>query len=241
MRPVHGFFQIHRWPLSLRILTAFLLLILTIWGISLFYQKGFDGGLAEFERTLMLALREADDPSQPRGPPWLQRTAIDWTALGGVPVTALLVTLACGYLWVMQRRRTACFLLISTAGGVALSFYLKTLYDRARPDFLDHLATTATSSFPSSHAMASAVVYLTLGTLLARATHSRKAKIYCVGTAVFLTLAIGLTRVYLGVHYPTDVLAGWVFGGLWSLGCLTLMIRLQRKGVLRIEGTDARP
>lgn len=181
----------------------------------------------------MLALRNPQDVSDPVGPHWIEETAFDWTALGGVPVLSLVVLLVVTYLLIARRIRIASFVLISTASGVGLSFFLKTLYDRVRPDFLEHLASTSTSSFPSSHAMASSVVYLTLGSLLARASRRRRAKIYFIAASLFLTLAIGATRVFLGVHYPTDVLAGWAFGMAWALGCLFVLIHLQRRGLLR--------
>jgi len=88
--------------------------------------------------------------------------------------------------------------------------------------------------------MASAIVYLTLGTLLARSAQSRREKRFFLWTAYFLTLAVGLTRVYLGVHYPTDVIAGWVVGILWAMICLTVMVRLEKRRALRSVGKNER-
>ena len=85
-------------------------------------------------------------------------------------------------------------------------------------------------SFPSGHAALSAVCYLTLGVLLAQTQASRTLRIYFIATAMVLTLLVGVTRIYLGVHYPTDVLAGWCFGIAWALICWTVMSYFQRRG-----------
>lgn len=205
------------------------LVLVGIWGASAIFRNVSVDGFVDFERSIMLALREADDVSQTLGPHWLEQTAIDWTALGGVPVLCLLLLISIGYLLLIRRPRTAVFLLLATSGGIALSFYLKTVFYRPRPDFLQHLANVSTTSFPSAHAMASCVVYLTIGSLLAHTTPVRREKHYFMGAAALLTIVIGLTRVYLGVHFPSDVVAGWAIGLVWVLICHAIMIQLQRR------------
>lgn len=225
-----------KFPLPVRILVLAALSGVSIWGTLVIIDSAGDGRLQEFERSLMLNLRQPDNPAEPRGPHWLEQTAIDWTALGGIPVLSLIIVLAVSYLLLVRRPKTAAFVLGATSGGIALSFYLKTVTQRARPDFLEHLANVATSSFPSAHAMASAIVYLTLGTLLARASAHRREKRFFLWTGYLLTLAIGSTRVYLGVHYPTDVIAGWILGIFWAMICLTVMVRLEKHHALRSVG-----
>ena len=130
------------------------------------------------------------------------------------------MTLGCaGYLLMRRQYRTLALLVVATAGGLLVSLLLKGLFDRPRPEFASDAAYVATSSFPSGHSMLSAVVYLTLGTLLARASSQYRYKIYFLTMAMLVTLLVGFSRIYLGVHYPTDVLAGWSVGLIWALLC----------------------
>jgi len=240
LSPVNRASAFPKFPLPVRVLIIATTLGVALWGTLTIIDAAGDGRLQKFERSLMLNLRQPDNPAEPRGPHWLEQTAIDWTSLGGIPILSLLIVLSISYLLLVRRPRAAAFVLGATSGGIALSFYLKTVANRARPDFLEHLANVATSSFPSAHAMASAIVYLTLGTLLARSAQSRREKRFFLWTAYFLTLAVGLTRVYLGVHYPTDVIAGWVVGILWAMICLTVMVRLEKRRALRSVGKNER-
>jgi undecaprenyl-diphosphatase len=112
---------------------------------------------------------------------------------------------------------------------------MKWAYARPRPELVPHGAEVYTASFPSGHSMMSAVVYLTLGALLARTQSSQGAKIYILSVAVILTVLVGTSRVYLGVHWPTDVLAGWALGGLWALICWLAMLWLQASGQVEDE------
>jgi undecaprenyl-diphosphatase len=122
-----------------------------------------------------------------------------------------------GFLLLVRRWRTLALVVGSTLGGTLVNALLKRLFARPRPTVVPHLTEVMTESFPSGHAMLSAIVYLTLGALLAQLVQRRRLKAYLVGVALGLTLLIGLTRVYLGVHYPTDVLGGWMAGLGWAL------------------------
>ncbi|MFN7093142.1 MAG: phosphatase PAP2 family protein [Allorhizobium sp.] len=178
-----------------------------------------EGDTRQFDETLLMLLRSADDPSNAIGPNWLSFAMDDITALGGTTVLSMMVVLVTGYLFLANRRAIAIFTLLSIVGGWLLSAGLKLGVARPRPDIVPHLVEVHDLSFPSGHAMLAAVTYLTLGALLSRAEQSRITRIYTVGVAVFLTLIIGASRVFLGVHYPTDVLGGWCAGATWALIC----------------------
>ncbi|MDN3566606.1 phosphatase PAP2 family protein [Paeniroseomonas aquatica] len=178
-----------------------------------------EDGEHRFDEALMLALRQPGDAAQPIGPPWLALAMRDLTALGGIPVLGLLSLVALGYLLLARQGRAALLLLVSLPGGLLLNTLLKQGFDRPRPALVAHLVDVQTLSFPSGHAMLSAVGYLTLGALLAGAAAQRRQQGYIMGAAVLLVLLIGASRVYLGVHWPTDVLAGWCLGAAWAMGC----------------------
>jgi undecaprenyl-diphosphatase len=129
------------------------------------------------------------------------------------------------------------FTLAATIGGTFVSLLLKNLFDRPRPEIVPHLSHVMTSSFPSGHSMLAAVVYLTLGSLLAAVMPTRGLKVYVLAVAVLLTIFVGLSRIYLGVHYPTDVLAGWLAGLTWALVCWLAARWLQRRKI--VDGNHA--
>ena len=189
-----------------------------------------EGETADWDRRLLLALRNASDPALPWGPPWMQEMARDFTALGGVAVLSLMTFVVTGYLLLARKRHAAVAVFVAVAGGLVLSTLLKLGFDRARPDLVPHGSLVYTTSFPSGHSMMAAVTYLTLGALLARVEASIRIKIYLLSVAVVLTVLVGMSRVYLGVHWPTDVAAGWTVGAAWALFCSLVMRRLQKRG-----------
>lgn len=177
------------------------------------------GAAAGFDRAVLLALRDPLDPDQPGGPWWLARMARDLTALGSVTVLGLITLLAFGALLVMRRWVAALSLLLAVGGGTAVSSTLKALIGRARPDLVPHGDAVLSASFPSGHAMLSMVVGLSVGALLAHEIADRRLRVYVMAVVLGLSLTIGASRVYLGVHWPTDVLAGWLIGGSWAALC----------------------
>lgn len=222
-------------------LSSLLLIAGSLWVFAEIADEVVEGDSREVDEWVLRSLRQPDDLAVPIGPPWLLEMARDLTALGSF-VVLLLVT-AIVLIFLGMRRRWGAFWLVnvSIVGGAVLSTVLKVFFDRARPDFVPHLATVNSLSFPSGHSMLSAITYLTLGTLLARTTVDRGIKAYFLGTAAFLALVVGLTRVYLGVHFPTDVLAGWCAGTAWALLCGLVARWLQKKGAVEPEGKYAPP
>jgi undecaprenyl-diphosphatase len=188
------------------------------------------GSAPAFDEWLIVALRTPGDLADPIGPAWVEEMMRDFTALGSTGVLTVMVLAIAGFLAMTRKGHAALFVLASVAGGVLISQTMKWAYARPRPDLVPHGAEVFTASFPSGHSMMSAVVYLTLGALLARTEADRAVKAYILTVAVLLTVLVGASRVYLGVHWPTDVLAGWALGGLWALVCLMVMLWLQSRG-----------
>jgi undecaprenyl-diphosphatase len=194
-----------------------------------------EGETAAFDRWLLLALRDPADPANPLGPLWLREVGRDLTALGGVAVLTLLTVAVAAWLALRRLWGATWLLLASVGGGIVVSTLLKLAFERARPDLVPHGSHVSSASFPSGHSMMAAVVYLTLGVLLARVEPRRRTKAYVLSVAVILTLLVGVSRVYLGVHWPTDVLAGWSIGAGWALLCWLVARWLQRRGAVETD------
>lgn len=171
-------------------------------------------------------------------PAWFEEMMRDCTAVGG-PFVLTLVTVAVGTVLALRRQYHALlFLLLAIIGAGALSLALKGLFHRDRPMILEHRSHTLTSSFPSGHAMLSAAVWLTLAVLLARLEKSWFMKTYLIGVGLLISFFVGISRVWLGVHWPTDVLAGWMAGSMWAVLCFFFIRHLQRRG--QVEAPTAR-
>jgi undecaprenyl-diphosphatase len=172
-----------------------------------------------FDTRILLAFRTPGQPDNPIGPFWMEEAVRDMTSLGSAAVLIFFTAVVIFYLMIVRKSAAALFVFVSVAGGQLLSSVLKLGVDRPRPELVSHLADVHTLSFPSGHAMMSAVTYLTLGALLARIMPSTALRIYVLGVAVLATFLIGASRVYLGVHWPSDVLAGWCAGAAWAMLC----------------------
>ena len=232
----------HAW-LAGRMPELGLLLSLLIFagGLWLFFgiaEEMREGELARLDRQVLMAFRDPMDPARPLGPAWLEEAMRDLTALGSVAVLTTITLAAALYLVLARKARVALFLLVAIGGGVVIGFALKAGFARPRPDLVPHAVRVFTGSFPSGHSMMSAVTYLTLGALLARIEPSRSLKVYLVGLAVLISLVVGISRIYLGVHWPSDVIAGWALGAAWALLCWSLALWLQVRGRIG-SGVDA--
>lgn len=212
--------------------------LLTVFGVLA--DQVVDGDTASFDYSFVMLFRDPAMPSIPIGPPWFNEAVRDVTALGSFSVLGILVIGVVLHLLLTGSRRTSLLIAISVIGGTTISMVLKALFDRPRPDFTGAV-DVFTASFPSGHATASAVVYLTIGVLLAQRASTWPARtLYLLG-AIILVAAIGLSRIYLGVHFPTDILAGWALGAAWALICLAVAHALQRRGRLRDETPPGPP
>jgi undecaprenyl-diphosphatase len=220
---------------ELTVLVVGLLLAILAFGTFELVGEVLEGDTQTFDERVLRALRRTDDPSLPIGPRWLHGAALDITALGAAAVIGLAVTAIVGFLVLQGMHRTALFVFLASVGGWLLNHLLKIAFARPRPDVVPHLREVMSLSFPSGHAMTSAAVYLTLGAMLMRISERRITKIYCMSIAVLATLLIGASRVYLGVHYPTDVLGGWMMGMSWALLCWLVERRIERRAGLKKE------
>jgi undecaprenyl-diphosphatase len=195
------------------------------------------GSAKQLDERLLRALRNPHDLKEPLGPPWLAEVGRDLTALGGVAALCLVTAAVAGYLLICHKYRALALLLVATLSGLLVSTVLKDVFHRPRPTVVPHLSYVSSASFPSGHSLVSAVVYLTLGSLLARLVEQRRLKVYFLGVALLLTLLVGASRVYMGLHYPTDVLAGWSAGLVWALVCGLLARWLQQRGMVEKTAT----
>ena len=201
------------------VMAALLLAVLGTWGFIELADEVIEGSTGRFDRWAVERLRQPDDLTRPIGPQWIGEVGRDLTALGGMAVLTLFILAAAGFLYVHGAITRMIVLLLSTTSGIVVSLLMKNFFDRPRPDVVPHLSEVYTSSFPSGHSMMSAIVYLTLGSLVAPAVKGFWTRVYVLSCAVLLTGLIGISRVYMGVHYPTDVLAGWSAGLVWALLC----------------------
>ena len=209
-----------------------------IWAFVAIAEEVGEGETEAFDRAVLVALRNPADLADPLGPLWFEEAVRDVTALGGTIVLAFMTLAVTGFLLLVRNRGAALLVFASVTGGTLIGYLLKGMFERPRPDLVAHGAAVYTASFPSNHAMLSAVTYLTLGALLARLELRWRVKAYFLALSAILTLAVGVSRIYLGVHWPTDVLAGWCVGAAWAMAVWAVALWLQRRG--RVEGSTAR-
>lgn len=200
-------------------------------------EEVLEGDATKFDQKILLFFRNANDLSDPIGPPWVEEMARDITALGSYAVLSIIFCAVVTYLFMARQRAAAFWVSAAVGGGVLLSNVLKLAYERPRPDLVAHAARVFTTSFPSGHATLSAITYLTLGALLASLHGSLRFKVYFLSLAILLTIAVGISRIYLGVHYPTDVLAGWCIGAAWAALCWSTFNWLQGRGQIEAPST----
>lgn len=221
---------------ELSVLLALFAILGSLWGFAELAEEVMEGNTHEFDQRILLSMRNPADLSDPIGPGWVEEIGRDFTALGGNAVLTLLTLAVVGYLMLEGKHRMALVLIIATLGALGASTLLKSSIDRKRPDLVPHHTKVYTASFPSGHSMLSASTYLTMGALLVRVQRRKRIKAYILLVAITITLLVGVSRVYLGVHWPTDVLAGWTLGAAWALMCWLLAVWLQHHQ--RVEDED---
>lgn len=200
------------FPVSL-----FAIFITLLMGLEEIIDDALEGETRQFDMWILTSLRNPADLSDPVGPLWVEEMMRDFTALGGFSILTLLTVSAALYLFIIHKRLRAFYLVGVILSGSVLSNLLKMGFDRPRPDFVPHESYVYSTSLPSGHSLMSALVYLTLGALLADAQPKRRLKVFILSIAVFIAVLVGISRVYLGVHWPSDVLAGWMIGCAWAL------------------------
>jgi undecaprenyl-diphosphatase len=210
-----------------------------LWAFVALADEMIEGDLHAFDEAVFLALRAPGDPSNPIGGPEVALAMRDITALGGITVLTLVTLAALVYLVLRRQRASALFLAVAVLGGQALSHLAKAGFSRPRPDLVPHAVDVATASFPSGHTMMASVTYLTLAVMLARQEHGWSIRAFYVVVAALLAMSVGVSRVYLGVHWPSDVLAGWTLGAAWALMVWLVARWMSRRGGIEPERAGA--
>lgn len=233
----HRIFERLPWLRRVRRAEALLLLssIALIVAASVFLELSDDvqeGDTQRIDEYVVKSFRRADDPGVPIGPAWLREVGIDITALGSNVVTALAVAAVALFLLFQRRFAVMWLVLAASAGAFLLNYSAKTIIDRDRPEIVPHLREVSTPSFPSGHATLAAAVFMTLGVIVAQVVKGRTTKLYCLLFPMFMVFLVGLSRVYLGVHYPSDVVGGWLLGFVWATACWVIANYLQQRGLL---------
>jgi len=223
---------------ELGILVLLLAIAAGVWAFATLASEVKEGETSGFDRRILLAMRLPGDLA-PIGSPAVQEAVRDVSALGGVSLLGLITVIASGFLVLDGKSHMAYFAAGSVAGGMIVSTLLKDVFQRPRPEIVPHIAYAANTSFPSGHSMMSAVTYLTLAALLARSQERKRLKAYFLLLAALLTFIVGVSRIYLGVHWPTDVLAGWTAGAVWALLCWLVAKWLQGRKTLEPEAEHA--
>jgi undecaprenyl-diphosphatase len=212
-----------------------------LWGFFNIASEVGEGETTAIDRHILLALRNPADPSDPIGSRSLQEAMRDVTALGGVTVLTLVCIVAVAAFLIHRRVRHAAILAVTIFLAFISSEGLKDFYSRPRPDLVPHGTYVYSSSFPSGHSTLSAATFLTLAMLIASLEPNRGTKRMVFGLAAILVLGVGFSRIYLGVHWPSDVLAGWCLGAAWALAGWVALLKLGARGDVKEEPPAERP
>lgn len=215
-----------------RVIVALFLLATSLFVFIEITDEVMENETRHIDETILLWFRNPADVHESIGPGWLKTVMMDITALGGTTVLVAILLITLGSLWITKKYKAMLLIAVAAVGGQVFNSTLKFLFMRPRPEIVPHLTEVHTPSFPSGHSMMSAIIYLTLAALLSLLVKQRRLQVYMLSVAMLLTALIGFSRVFLGVHYPTDVVAGWTAGLAWALLCLLFGRLLQRRGAV---------
>lgn len=189
---------------------------LTLWLFLWLWSEVAEGEVSAIDQAILFAFRKSGELQTMAGPTWLRQTMLDITTLGGTTVLGLVIAGSALFIYFKGAHRMALIILGATISGAIMVTLLKDFFLRPRPTLVDHLVIEHSASFPSGHAANSAIVYLTIAVLFQRVEPSLQTRVLVLSMALLLTFSIGISRVALGVHWPSDVLAGWMFGTSWA-------------------------
>jgi undecaprenyl-diphosphatase len=223
-----------RWLFEqeLIVLAVALFIVGAAWGFALLEGEVAEGETQSFDLRVLEAMRHENDLKHAIGPAWLPEAMADITALGGTTVITLMTLAVIGFLLMRRIYHAMWLVVVASVGAGILTTVMKYFVARERPPEALRLDVVTSASFPSGHSLTSAVFYLTLAALLTRLVDRTRLKAYILTTAILAVGLIGLSRMYLGVHYPTDVLGGWTLGLAWALLCWLVARFLQRRGAV---------
>lgn len=229
--------KFYRWIISHELATVLLLAVigLGVWGFVSIADEVIEGENHQLDERILLSMRTAGDRSDPIGPSWFEEAGRDVTALGSVAALTIFTLTMAGYLYFKNQRWVAAFVIIAILSGTVVSTVMKSGFNRPRPELVPHETRIYTKSFPSGHSAMSSLVYLTLGAVLSRAEKDRKTKVFLIAVPIALSILVSVSRVYMGVHWPTDVVAGWLFGMTWAAASWLVFRYLQRRYRLAVQ------
>jgi undecaprenyl-diphosphatase len=208
-----------RSGIQIKVLVAVFAIVVGTVGFILVAGFVSRGSTDHFDMQILKSFRYSDNLARPIGPGWLFEVMRDITSLGGSTIVTLITLFVFGYLILQKQYSTLFLVLAAVIGGAIIDLELKVIFSRIRPQVVPSLIQEISYGFPSGHSMMSTIIYLSLASLIARLQVRRRDKIYIISVAVFLSFMIGISRIYLGVHYPTDVLGGWSLGLAWAAFC----------------------
>lgn len=200
-----------------RALVLWLAAAAAVWAFLGIGGEVMEGETQAYDRAILLALRDPAHPADPLGSRSFEESMRDVTALGGFTFLTLLTIVATLALVFHRKRRQAAIFAVTVIAAQVSSEILKLVYERPRPELVPHGSYVYSNSFPSGHSTVAAATYLALATVIASLEPRRATKVLAYALAIGLVVMIGFSRVYLGVHWPSDVLAGWSLGAGWAL------------------------
>ena len=207
-------------PMALIAVIVLSLVFVTVDGLGVF-------GAERLETLLIRSMRSFGNPDRMIGPPIVEESMRDFTALGGYAVLIMVSVCFSIFALVELSRESFRFFVVTVFGGFFLNVLLKSLVQRDRPAIVPHLSLVeGSTSFPSAHAMMSVVVFVTIGLVLSTRTRDRHLQRLFSIFPVWLSFVIGVSRVCMGVHYPTDILGGWALGLLWTWAAFRVRLRI---------------